>query len=180
MKLFDIVSPTTRLTVSAPLLDLQSWLVCVFPSLIVPKHGKAYLQHKHIWCICVSSQFVTRLRIQWLTRLFVFFPSVHFLSFVTLGCLGTVLASGDSGRAKPMLQVSFPCFLSSIHAGLLVGAEQMVLGRAGQSLEALQNPFLHSPVAGRLGQSQLEVPSHHKAPQLQVGYCHNYLLPFTL
>ena len=72
-------------------------------------------------------------------------------------------------QAKPMCQVSFSFSLSSIDAGLLVGAEQMVVGRAGQSLAALQNPFLHSPVAGRLGQSQLEVPSHHKPPQLQVG-----------
>ena len=55
-----------------------------------------------------------------------------------------------------------------------------MVGRAGQSLAALQNPFLHSPVAGRLGHSQMEVPSHHKAPKLQVSPCQNYLLPFSL
>jgi len=45
-----------------------------------------------------------------------------------------------------------------------------MVGRAGDSLAALQNPFLHPPVPGRVaqGQLQIEVPSHHKSPQLQV------------
>ena len=43
------------------------------------------------------------------------------------------------------------------------------MGRAGQSLAALQNPFLHPPVAGGVGLSPIEVPVHHKSPKLKVG-----------
>lgn len=53
---------------------------------------------------------------------------------------------------------------------LFVAADSMVVGGAGDSLTALQNPFLQPPVAGRVaqGQLQMEVPSRQKPPKLQV------------
>ena len=79
--------------------------------------------------------------------------------------------------AKPSQCCKSDYFLSpsSEYAGWLGGAEQTLLGKAGQRLAALQNPFLHSPVACKLGQNQMEVPSHHRAPKLQVGSHHNCL-----
>lgn len=47
-------------------------------------------------------------------------------------------------------------------------AEHKTLGHVGTSLVALQNPFMHTPIAGRIGHTQIEVPSSHKAPKLQV------------
>ena len=47
-------------------------------------------------------------------------------------------------------------------------AEHKVIGHAGTSLGAHQNPFMHTPMAGRIGHTQIEVPSSHKPPKLQV------------
>ena len=51
---------------------------------------------------------------------------------------------------------------------LMCSTEHAVIGHAGTSLGALQNPFMHTPIAGRVGHRQLDVPSSHKPPKLQV------------
>lgn len=107
--------------------------------------------------------------IRHLSRYFFPVPLPGVLCLCANGCLEPSIASRRSAKAS-QCSLLLSLVLGSMETSWLGGGTgQVVVGRAGQSLAALQNPFLHSPVAGRLGQSQTDVPSQHKAPKLQVG-----------
>ncbi|DBA90115.1 TPA: hypothetical protein ACH3X1_003431 [Trebouxia sp. C0004] len=73
------------------------------------------------------------------------------------------------GRLKAQAVIAYTGDSSSISWSLeRVSPEHKVVGRAGADLSALQNPFMHTPMAAWIGHIQIDVPSHHQPPKLQV------------
>lgn len=73
------------------------------------------------------------------------------------------------GRLKAQAVIAYTGDSSAISWSLEhVSPEHKVVGRAGAALSALQNPFMHTPIAGQIGHVQMDVPSRHQPPKLQV------------
>ncbi|KAL0042524.1 hypothetical protein WJX79_002345 [Trebouxia sp. C0005] len=73
------------------------------------------------------------------------------------------------GRLKAHAVIAYTGDSSAISWSLEhVSPERKVVGRPGAALSALQNPFMHTSIAGRVGCIQMDVPSHHQPPKLQV------------